>query len=124
MFLLDLVDVGYGEWSLYDGRDTLVLEAQVFGPDIQLEFTGQTGTPRFRGVRLPHKALIRLRRFVEQGAGAVRSVMEQQCAVDAVFSGHHERALFEEDLAQIEAAVAELPLEFKTKKVHSSDASN
>jgi len=124
VFLLDLVDVGYGEWSLYDGRDTLVLEAQVFGPDIQLEFTGEADAPRFRGQRLPRKALVRLRSFVEQGARAVRSVMEQQCEVDGEFAGHAERALFEEDLSEIESAVADLPLEFRQAKRHSSNAGN
>jgi len=122
VFLLDLVDVGYGEWSLYDGRETLVLEAQVFGPDIQLELAGESGAPRFRGERLPRKALVRLRSFVEQGVQAVRLVMEQQCAVDEAFAGHGERSLFEQDLSEIELAVAELPLEFKAAKPHHSGA--
>jgi hypothetical protein len=120
VFLLDLVDVGYGEWSLYDGRDTLVIEAQVFGPDIQLELAGESGSPRFKGQRLPGRALVRLARFVEQGAGAVATVLEQQCGADAEFAAHPERAGFEQELRDLRAAVAGLPLEFRDRKAHSS----
>jgi len=120
VFLLDLVDVGYGEWSLYDGRDSLVIEAQVFGPDIQLELAGESGSPRFRGQRLPSKALVRLARFVEQGSLAVATVLEQQCGVDAEFAAHPERAAFEQELSDLRAAVSELPLEFRDRKADSS----
>ena len=120
VFLLDLVDVGYGEWSLYDGRDMLVFEAQVFGPDVQLEFCGEGSAPRFGGERLPAKALVRLRRFVEQGASALRLVLQQQREADADFSTLPGLEDFAEDLKEIEAAVSELPLEFKERR---SDAS-
>ncbi len=120
VFLLDLVDVGYGEWSLYDGRDMLVFEAQVFGPDIQLEFCGEGSAPRFGGERLPQKAVVRLRRFVEQGAAALRLVLEQQEAVDSDFSTLPGLEAFAEDLKEIEAVVSELPLEFKERRSDSS----
>jgi len=107
---------------VYDGRDMLVFEAQVFGPDIQLELAGEDGAPRFKGQLLPRKALVRLRRFVQQGVALLRMVLEQQCGVDAEFARSAQRALFEQDLSDVEAAVAELPLEFKAKKAHSSSA--
>ncbi len=120
VFLLNLVDVGYGEWSLYDGRDMLVFEAQVFGPDIQLELCGEGAAPRFAGERLPQKASVRLRRFVEQGVSALRLVLEEQQGVDSDFSSLPGLEAFAEDLKEMENAVSDLPLEFKRSKTDSS----
>ena len=120
VFLLDLVDVGYGEWSLYDGRDMVVFEGQVFGPDVQLELCGEDSEPRFAGQRLPRKALVRLRRFVEQGAVALRAVLEEQRALDPAFSELPGLEAFAADLCEIEVAVAGLPLDFKQRGTDSS----
>lgn len=123
VFLLDLVDVGYGEWSIYDGRDMLVFEAQVFGPDIQLELCAESGMPRFGGALLPRKAKVRLRRFIEQGVTALRVTLEQQKASDPDFSSLPGLTDFAGDLNEMEEAVAELPLEFKHRTAESSSSS-
>jgi hypothetical protein len=123
VFLLDLVDVGYGEWSVYDGRDMLVFEAQVFGPDIQLELCGEAGMPRFGGALLPRKAMVRLRRFIEQGVAALRLTLEQQKSLDPDFSSLPGLTDFAGELVEMEEAVAELPLEFKQRSSESSPSS-
>ncbi len=120
VFLLDLVDVGYGEWSLHDGRGALVVEAQVFGPDIQLEFASEQGEPRFKGQRLPRRALVRVRAMVEQGVGLIRHVLRELSEVDTDFGQSDAVGLFEQDLQEIVASVSDLPLEFRAKKADSS----
>ena len=120
VFLLDLVDVGYGEWSLHDGRGALIIEAEVFGPDVQLEFASEQGEPRFKGQRLPRRALVRVRAMVEQGVGLIRHVLRELSEVDADFGQGDAVGPFEQDLQEIVASVSGLPLEFRAKKADSS----
>tara|TARA_Y100001968_G_scaffold182463_1_gene167063 strand:+ start:1708 stop:2256 length:549 start_codon:yes stop_codon:yes gene_type:complete len=113
VFIIDLVDLGYGEWSLHDGRDLLVFEAQVFGPDVHLEFGGEAAPPRYAGIKMPGRALVRLRRLVEQGAGVLRDTLGQQQALEPGLVESKSWIEFCADLDAIESAVAHLPAVFK-----------
>lgn len=113
VFLLELVDVGHGEWSLYDGADDLTLEAQVFGPDVQLEFTSEAGRPGFGGVELPDRALLRLRAVIAEGTGFFRQLLREARRVQPALGERAEHAGLLEDMDQLQAAVESLPATFK-----------
>lgn len=121
VFLLELVDAGAGEWTLPDGERFVVLEAQVFGPDVQVDFTDEDGgVARFRGQSLPRRATVRLRALVEEGAGLVLRLIEQARKVDPVFGQREELSLLEVDMAAVVAAVADRPREWKSKAMENS----
>ena len=113
---MELVDAGYGEWTLLDGDDALIIEAQVFGPDVQLEFGCENGAPRFRGRSLPRKATLRLRALIEEGVGIIRQLLEQAGRLDPAFVEREEVTLLVQDLDTVVGAVADLPREFRSKE--------
>jgi len=113
VFLLELVDAGYGEWSLYDGAEDLTMEAQVFGPDVQLEFTSDGGHPRFAGVDLPDRATLRLRAVVAQGTALLRQLLKEARRVRPELGDRPELVGMQTDMEQLEEAVATLPATFR-----------
>ncbi|MBN92556.1 MAG: hypothetical protein CL928_00565 [Deltaproteobacteria bacterium] len=115
VFLLELVDAGYGEWTLDDEGDPLILEAQVFGPDVQLEFGAEKGSPSFRGVALPRRALVRLRAVVDEGTGFVSSLVEAVRRADSRFQAPAEADQILSDLEVLRGAVASYPAAFRPR---------
>ena len=119
VFLLELVDSGYGEWTL-DGDDRpLIIEAQVFGPDVQLEFGAGSGAPQFRGKVLPRRALLRLRAVIDEGTSLLSSIIDDVSRVDAELRERPEVEQLLGDLDQLRAAVATYPATFKSGKSKS-----
>jgi len=113
VFLLELVDGGFGEWTLRDKDQTIVLEAQVFGPDADLEFGDAEGNaPRFRRVRFPKRAKVRLRALVEESARLIRRMIVDVSVADPDFGGADEISA---DLDALVEAVAPLPRDFGNK---------
>lgn len=114
VFILELVDAGYGEWTLYDREDkALILEAQVFGPDVNLEFGGEDGPPHWNGKRLSKKATVRLRKVVDQGTEALRTLLKQAARLDPDFGSDGSLKSLWDDLDALKEAVADLPRSFK-----------
>jgi len=113
IFLIELVDAGFGEWTVRDKSQTLVIEAQVYGPDADLEFgDGEGGPPSFKRVQFPKRAKVRLRALVEECARFLRRLLVDVTVADPTFAGADEvRA----DLDALVEAVAALPLEFRAK---------
>jgi hypothetical protein len=109
VLLLELVDSEVGEWSLYHGDDELVLEAQVYGPDINLEWSSMGGPPTFRGRRLPDRATVRLRAMVGQGSAFLRQLIDEAAEVEPELRDRRDLAEFLQDLQQLTDAVADLP---------------
>lgn len=114
VLLVELVDAGHGELNLVDGEQVVTLEAQVFGPDVQIDFVDDEGrAPRFRGQGLPKKATVRLRAVVLQASAAIRQLIELAVQVDPRFAARPELPLLQQDLDAMTAATAELPERFK-----------
>lgn len=110
VFLIELVDGGFGEWILRDKDQTIVLEAQVFGPDADLEFGDADGeAPKFRRVLFPKRAKVRLRALVEESVGLIRRMVTEVAVADPGFGGADE---LRADLDALVQAVADLPLTF------------
>ncbi len=110
VFLLELVDGGFGEWILRDKDQTIVIEAQVFGPDADLEFGDEDGAaPRFRRVVFPKRAKVRLRALIEESARLIRRMIVEVTVADPSFAGAEE---LRSDLDELVAGVAHLPLTF------------
>lgn len=113
VFLLELVDDGHGEWTLLDPDDeALIIEAQVHGPDVNLELGGEEGPPRWRGKSLPQRATVRLRAVVDQGTSALRALLKQAARIDPDFGADGSLKGLWEDLDALKEAVAELPRGF------------
>lgn len=113
VFLLELVDSGHGEWSLYDGSDDLTMEAQVFGPDVQVEFISEAGRARFAGADLPDRATVRLRAVVAEGVAFLRQLLTEARRVRPDLAEREELAGMLGDIEQLIEAVASLPATFK-----------
>ncbi len=117
VFMIELVEDAHGEWTLYDrDGDALILEAQAHGPDVNLEFTGEDGPPRWNGRRLPKRATVRLRAVVDQGTSALRALLKQAARVDAEFGADGSLKGLWEDLDALKEAVAELPRGFAPRR--------
>ncbi|MCP4867443.1 MAG: hypothetical protein GY898_01830 [Proteobacteria bacterium] len=113
VLLLEVVDADAGEWSLYDGDAELVMEAQVHGPDINLELSSAGGPPKFRGRRMPDRATVRLRAFVANGVAFFQALIDQAAKLDPSLLERDDLAGFREDLGQLTEAVADMPGTFK-----------
>jgi hypothetical protein len=110
VFLIELVDGGFGEWTLRDKDQLIVLEAQVFGPDADLEFGDANGEPpKFRRVQFPKRAKVRLRALVEESARLIRRMIVEVCVAHPEFTGADD---IRADLDALVGAVAGLPLTF------------
>ena len=120
VFLLELVDAGFGEWTLHEGEEVLVIEAQVFGPDVQIEFASEPRGGVFRGQPLPRRCLVRLRALIEQGVSLFRVVLADLVSVDASLAHREDLVAFETDLEQLEKAVHLLPEAFRSKEEKSA----
>jgi hypothetical protein len=113
VFMLELVDDAHGEWTLFDrDENALILEAQAFGPDVNLELASEEGAPRWNGRKLPRKATVRLRAVVDQGTAALRTLLKQAARVDPDFGADGSLKGLWEDLDALKEAVAELPRGF------------
>lgn len=113
VFLIELVDAEAGEWSLYDGSRELVMEAQVYGPDINIELTMGGTSPTFRGRRMPDRATVRLRAFVAEGVAFLNGLVAEASKLDPTLLERSDLAGFQDDLRQLTDAVADLPGTFK-----------
>ena len=113
VFMIELLDSGFGEWSLRDKNQFIVIEAQVFGPDADLEFGDADGNaPKFRNVQFPKRAKVRLRALGEECSKLIRRLIVEVAASDPAFAGGDEvRA----DLDALVDAVAPLPESFQAK---------
>lgn len=113
VFLIEVVDGGFGEWILRDKDDVLIVEAQVYGPDVELEFGDADGNkPTFRRVQFPKRAKVRLRALVEECGRFLGRLIVDVTVADPDFAGADEvRA----DLDSLLGAVSNLPLEFKSR---------
>lgn len=115
VFLLELVDSGHGELSLVDGDHLITVEAQVFGPDVTLEFADEEGrAPRFRGQNLPRRASVRLRAVVEQGTAVIENLLELAAGVEEGFSTRTEVGQLRQDLRTLLDATAHQPAAFRS----------
>jgi hypothetical protein len=116
VFLLELVDEGHGEWTLFDREgEALIIEAQVHGPDVALELGGEDGPPRWNGRKMPQRATVRLRAVVDQGTSALRALLKQAARIDADFGADGSLKGVWDDLDALKEAVAELPRGFAPK---------
>jgi len=116
VFLIEMVDSGFGEWSLEDKGELLVIEANVHGADVTLEFgDGDGGAGTFRRVRFPGKAQVRLSALVQECARLIRRLVVDASVADPEFAAREEVGDLRSDLAQLEAAVEHLPREWKEK---------
>lgn len=116
VFLIEMIDGGFGEWSLEDKDELLVIEANVHGADVALEFgDGDGGPGTFRRVRFPGKAQVRLAALVQECARLIRRLVVDASVADPEFAARPEVDELRSDLAQIEAAVQNLPREWKPK---------
>jgi hypothetical protein len=113
VFLLELVDTGGGEWTLGDGDDLVTLDAQVYGPDVIVDFATQDESGSFGGVVLPRKATLRLRAVVSAGTSFFRAFFKEALRMDKGMKDRPDLLAFYEDLDQLESAVADLPGTFK-----------
>ncbi len=114
VLLIELVDAEAGEWSLYDGDDELVLEMQVYGPDVNIELTtGGGGPPRFRGQRLPDRATVRLRALIAEGVAFFAQLVDDAARLDDTLTERDDLAGFRADLKALTEAVADLPGTFR-----------
>ncbi len=114
VLLLELVEAEAGEWSLYDG---VVVEAQVFGPDVNLEFSAPDGgAPRLGGAALPERATVRLRALTSQGVAFLRRLHEEASKLDPSLREREDAVGFLDDMQQLLDAVADLPGTFKKKQ--------
>jgi hypothetical protein len=117
VFLLELVDGGFGEWSVEDKGDLLVIEGDVHGADVSLEFgDGDGGPARFRRVQFPAKATVRLRALVDEGARLIRRLVTDASAADPDFAARPEFDELRADLDALLDAVAHLPRDWAPKK--------
>jgi len=124
VFLLELVDVGYGEWTLEGEDNSLILEAQVFGPDVQLEFGSEKGAPGFRGKALPRRALVRLRSIVDEGTAFVSELIDDASRAHSGFGDRPETQQILEDLRALQEAVASYPALFRSQAEASPASSD
>jgi len=113
VFLLELVDTGGGEWTLGDGDDFVTLDAQVYGPDVIVDFATQDESGAFAGVVLSRKATLRLRAVVCTGTAFFRAFLKEALRMDRGMKDRPDLLAFCEDLDQLESAVADLPGTFK-----------
>lgn len=117
VFLLELVDGGFGEWTLEDKDELLVIEGTAHGADVALEFgDGDGGPGRFRRVRFPGTAHVRLRALVEECARLIRRLVTDATVADAEFGGGSDADELLADLSALVDAVGHLPREWPTKK--------
>ena len=117
VFLIEMVDGGFGEWSVQDKSELLVIEADVHGADVALEFgDGDGGPATFRRVRFPRKATVRLRAVVEECARLIRRLVVDASVADPDFAARAEVDELRSDLDALVEAVAHLPREWKPKK--------
>jgi hypothetical protein len=125
VFLLELVDAGHGEWSLHesgDSEDPLVIEAQRFGPDVNLEFGRESGPPRFRGKALPRRATVRLRALVEEGAALLEKLLAEAASLEPALGARSEARGLREDMQALRDAVKELPRDWRRSATASLEA--
>ena len=116
VFLIELFDGGFGEWTAQDDRDELSMEGEVHGPDVHLRFGNpDRKSPRFGGRAAPRKAAVRLRALVEEGAQLIEGVLDEAASVDEDFAARDELADLRADLRALREAVAELPRAFRTR---------
>jgi hypothetical protein len=115
VFLLELVDTGGGEWTLGDGDDFVTLDAQVYGPDVIVDFATQDASGSFGDAVLARKATLRLRAIVSAGTAFFRAFLKEALRMDKGMKDRPDLLAFYEDLDQLEAAVADLPGTFKRK---------
>jgi hypothetical protein len=116
VFLLDLVESGFGEWALRAAGDEAMWEGTVHGYDVEFEIGDPDGrAARVAGVMLPKRAVVRLRALVEAGAAVIGAALEQAVAVDASLGSREDVAGVRADLAAMRAAVAELPDRFRAR---------
>ena len=113
VFLLELVDDGHGEWTLVGSDDEpLIIEAQVHGPDVNLELCGEDGPPRWEGRGVSQRATVRLRAVVDQGSSALRALLKQAARLDPDFGADGSLKGLWEDLDALKEAVADMPRGF------------
>ena len=115
VFLIELVDAGHGEWSLTDETQDLTVEAQVFGPDVQLEFTSGDGPPRYAGRGFPSKATVRLRALISEGTAVIRQFVTQAARMDPTLRERSDLISLLEDAGQLVEAVSNLPGTFRER---------
>lgn len=115
VFLLELAEGEGGEWTLSSGDDTVTLEAQVYGPDLIVDFDCSEPKGRFAGAVLPRQATLRLRAMICAGTALFRSFLKEALRLDAGMGDRPDLLAFYEDLDQLEAAVAELPGTFRSR---------
>jgi hypothetical protein len=115
VLLLELVDSDHGEWSLYDGSRDLTMEAQVFGPDVNFEFTSEGGRPRWLKADLPQRATVRLRAVVAEGTAMVRQIASEACRIDPALKESDQLAGLLADIEALQEAVADLPATFRDR---------
>lgn len=113
VFLLELVDTGGGEWTLSDGDEFVTLDAQVYGPDVIVDFATPDASGAFGGTVLPRKATLRLRAVVSAGTAFFRAFLKEALRMDKGMKDRPDLLAFYEDLDQLESTVAELPGTFK-----------
>ena len=117
VFLVELVDGGFGEWSIEDKDELLVVEATVNGVDVDLEFgDGDGGEARFRRVRFPKRATVRLAAVVNECARLLRRLVVDASVADPEFGDEPALAELREDLAALTEAVAGMPEAFRSKE--------
>ena len=116
VLLLELVDDGHGEWTLFDADgEALIVEAQVHGPDVNLEFTGEDGPPRWNNRKISQRATVRLRGLVDQGTAALRALLKQAARIEPSFGADGSLKGLWDDLDALKEAVAELPRGYAPK---------
>lgn len=113
VMLIELVEAEAGEWSLYDGEDEIVLEAQVFGHDVNLELSAEGGAPSLGGRQLPERATVRLRAMVSQGVAFLRRLHDEASRLDPTLRDRADAVGFADDMQQLLDAVADMPGTFK-----------
>lgn|GEM_PF-5161030 len=120
VFLIECVDSGFGEWSIEDKGDLLVIEANVHGADVLLEFGDGDGGPGvFRRTRFPQTATVRLRALVEECARLLRRLVVDASVADPEFGARPDVDELNADLTALVDAVQSMPLEFKPRGASS-----
>lgn len=113
VFLIELVDGGFGEWTLQDKDELLVIEATARGVDVGLEFgDGEGGPGRFRRVRFPATAQVRLRPLVEDCARAIRRMVLEAGVAHEEFGARADVDELTADLDALVEAVSAMPREW------------
>lgn len=117
VFLLELLDGGFGEWTLEDKNELLVIEATRRGVDVALEFgDGDGGYGKFRRVKFPAAGNVRLRALIEECARLIRRLLTDASVADPEFADRPDVDELRSDLAALVDAVQEMPREWPKKK--------